>query len=440
MPTMSWVPAINFSLTVWGTRNETDPLLIGRDGAVTIPGIGPVQVAGLHFDEAKDLIRGKSNKSPASTRRLPWGRYGRSRYLWLAPSLPRSIYFERTCAGSRTLWQRREVRPRSAAFDRIERKHDNQLVGVVDLYDVLLRGDTAADARLDDHDAVLVPTIGPVVAIAGDIKRPAIFEMLRPKESLASVLGLAGGISAFASTQRIQVERVESHQRRIIVDARLDTIAVQNFSVSDGDLVKIFPVLPNQKNKVTLLGNVFRPGDYQWHPGLRLSDLITLGEGVQPKTYFSYALIKRLEGKQLYAHYVPVDLGTALDIPRGDADPALEVFDTVTIYNQDDLRDIPTVTVTGEVRIPGTYKLDPNMKLSDLVYLAGGLTDRAYQKTAELAGTQVVAGTMTRHTYMDVDLRKALRGQRPGGYRAATPTISCTFALRPTGTFPGPLP
>ena len=406
-------PGDQLQLMVWGTRNETDPLPIGRDGAVTIPGIGPVQVAGLHFDEAKEIIKGKVEQITGVHASVTMGQIRTISVFVVGAVASPGPYTLNSLARISNALAAAGGPTKVGSLRRIERKHDNQLVGVVDLYDVLLRGDTAADTRLDDHDVILVPTIGPVIAIAGDVKRPAIFEMSRPKQSLASVLSMTGGISAFASTQRIQVERVESHQRRVVVDARLDSIAIHNFSVSDGDLIKVFPVLPNQKNKVTLLGNVFRPGDYQWHPGLRLSDLITLGEGVQPKTYFRYALIKRLEGKQLYSHYVPVDLSTALDVPRGDADPMLEVFDTVTIYNQDDLRDIPTVTITGEVRIPGTYKLDPNMKLSDLIYLAGGLTDRAYQKNAELARTQVVAGTMTRHTYMDVDLRKALHGQNP---------------------------
>jgi protein involved in polysaccharide export with SLBB domain len=252
-----------------------------------------------------------------------------------------------------------------------------------------------------------------VAAIAGDVKRPAIYELKSSTQSLASLFGLAGGIDPFAYTQRIQIERVQNHKRRIILDSQLSKVAIDRMQVSDGDLVKIFPVLPDQKNKVTLLGNVFRPGDYQWHPGMRLSDLITLGEGVEPRTYFRYALVKRLRGKQLYPHYLPVDLSQALDHPDSAANLALQVYDTLTVYNQDDLRQLPTVTVTGQIRNPGTYRLDPNMRVSDLIYLAGGLTDRAYLKVAEVARTRVVDGTTTHHSYMDVDLRKALNGDQP---------------------------
>jgi len=158
---------------------------------------------------------------------------------------------------------------------------------------------------------------------------------------------------------------------------------------------------------------VYRPGEYQWREGMRLSDVIAMGEGVQPKTYFRYALVKRLEGKQLFPHYIPVDLAAALDLPGGPADIAINKLDTLTIYNQDDLRDLPTVTVIGEVRVPGTYKLDPNMKVSDLIYLSGGLTDAAYQKGVEVARTQVLDGGTTNHAYMDVDLTEALRPGSP---------------------------
>jgi protein involved in polysaccharide export with SLBB domain len=314
-------PGDQLQLTVWGTRNETDPLAIGRDGSVQVPAVGPVQVAGLRFDEAKKTIEGKVEQITGVHASVTMGQIRTITVFVVGAVASPGPYTLNALARISNALVAAGGPTKVGSLRRIERKRDNQLIGVVDLYDVLLRGDTAADSRLEDHDAVLVPTIGPVLAIAGDVKRPAIFEMSTPKQSLASAIRLAGGISAFASTQRIQVERVENHERRIIVDARLDGISLENFAVVDGDLIKIFPVLPNQKNKVTPLGNVFRPGDYQWHAGLRLSDLINLGEGVQPKTYFRYALVKRLEGRQLYPHYLPVDLGHALDAPRSGPDP-----------------------------------------------------------------------------------------------------------------------
>src|SRR5258708_14044854 len=69
-----------------------------------------------------------------------------------------------------------------------------------------------------------------------------------------------------------------------------------------------------------------------------------------------------------------------------------------------------TVQVFGEVRNPGYYVMSQGMHVSDLLYLAGGLKDDAYQKAAELARTQVVNGSHTSHTFMDGDLRSAMSG------------------------------
>jgi polysaccharide export outer membrane protein len=405
-------PGDQLQLLVWGTRNETVALTVARDGAIQIPAVGPVQVAGLRFSDAKKLIEGRVQRITGVHAAVTMGQIRTITVFVVGEVKAPGPYTVTALARVSDALVAAGGPTKIGSLRKVELKRDNQLIAVVDLYSILLDGNTATDQRLADHDAIFVPTIGPVAAIAGDVKRPAIYELKSSRQSLASLFSLAGGIDPFAYTQRIQIERVENHKRRIILDSPLSKVAIDQMKVSDGDLIKIFPVLPDQKNKVTLLGNVFRPGDYQWHPGMKLSDLITLGEGVEPRTYFRYALVKRLEGKQLYPHYLPVDLSRALEHPDSAANLDLQVYDTLTVYNQDSLRQLPTVTVIGQIRNPGIYRLDPNMRVSDLIYLAGGLTDRAYLKVAQVARTRVVDGATTRHSYMDVDLRKALHGEQ----------------------------
>jgi polysaccharide biosynthesis/export protein len=144
---------------------------------------------------------------------------------------------------------------------------------------------------------------------------------------------------------------------------------------------------------------------------MHVSDLIQRGQGLLPHTYFSYALIKRTTGPQKYIHYVPVDLAAALS--GGEGNPAnllLQQMDDIQIFSQDELRDLPQVTVVGEVRNPGAYPLTEKMRLSDLIYQAGGLKDDANRNTAELARTEVGPESKTYHTYMSVDLVPVLNG------------------------------
>jgi polysaccharide export outer membrane protein len=177
---------------------------------------------------------------------------------------------------------------------RVELRRNNQLIRVIDLYALLMRGDTSADLQLEPRDVIFVPVIGPVVAITGNAKSPGIYELLGG-ESLQRALALAGGVGAFGYQQRLQVERVQNHERNVALETSLGRLSSLSLRVQDGDLIKIFGGLPEQQNVVKLNGNVRRP-DYQWRSGISVSDLIATGEGVADHTYFDYARINRGPG------------------------------------------------------------------------------------------------------------------------------------------------
>ena len=156
----------------------------------------------------------------------------------------------------------------------------------IDLYEFLLGGDKSKDVRLQDGDTIFIPLIGTVVGVAGNVKRPAIYEMSEPM-TLAQVLDLAGGVTYAGWLQRVQVERIDNHKSRIVVDFDIS----QNADVGeqqaletimrDGDVVKIFSVSPFEQNVVHLEGHVVRPGKYELKPGLRLRDILSSYEVLQ---------------------------------------------------------------------------------------------------------------------------------------------------------------
>jgi polysaccharide export outer membrane protein len=113
---------------------------------------------------------------------------------------------------------------------RVELRCNSQLVRVIDLYALLMRGDTSADLQLAPRDAIFVPVIGPVVAVAGNAKSPGIYELLGG-ESLQHALALAGGVGAFGYKQRLQVERVQNHERNIALDTSLNRLSTVSLRV-----------------------------------------------------------------------------------------------------------------------------------------------------------------------------------------------------------------
>ncbi len=128
----------------------------------------------------------------------------------------------------------------------------------------------------------------------------------------------------------------------LALDVSLKRLSNQNFTIRDGDVIKVYPVLPGRVNTVTLSGNVRRPGEFQWYKGMRVSDLVKRGEGILPNTYFKYALIRRLTGPEKTVHFLQVNLGDALSSPHmAQGDIALQPKDELDIYNLDDIRDLP---------------------------------------------------------------------------------------------------
>jgi protein involved in polysaccharide export with SLBB domain len=403
-------PGDELKALIWGRVNDKLDLTVQRDGSVLIPEIGPLQVAGLTFEQAKKLIELRGEQITGVQVDVTMGRLR---------TIPVFVMGEVQQPGAYTISALAHVSNVLAAsggitkvgtLRRIELRRDNQVVKVIDLYGMLLYGDTSQDLQLEPNDVIFVPVIGNVTAVAGDVKRPGIYELARSSEGLDALLRLAGGISAFGYAQRVQVERVADHAQRIALDVDLNQLKGTHFTITDGDLVKVYPVLPEQKDVVVVHGNVNRPGNYQWYAGMRVGDLLRQSEGVASGTFFRYALIRRLAGPDKAVRLVPVDLGAAIGENGSGADVELQSQDSLTVFSESEIKDLPTVQIFGEVRNPGFYVLDRAMRVSDLVYLAGGLKDDAYTTRAELARTQVINGSNTSHSYVDINLHAALDG------------------------------
>jgi protein involved in polysaccharide export with SLBB domain len=404
-------PGDQLKMLMWGRINNTLNLTVGRDGAVSIPEIGPLQVAGLTFAQTKKLIEDHAGQITGVKVDVTMGKLKTIQVFVVGEVQQPGAYTVSALSHVSNALGAAGGITKIGSLRKVELRRGNQLIRTIDLYSLLLAGNEQSDEQLQPGDVIFVPVIGPVVGMIGDVKRPAIYELGASGEPLNSVIKLGGGISAFGYSQRVQVERVDAHQKRIALDIDLNDLRSQRFDIRDGDLIKIYPVLPAQQDIVTVRGSVNRPGKFEWHQGMRVADLVQLAEGTAPHTFFKYALIRRKEGKAKTIRLVPVDLGEAMnDSIGGPQNLALEQEDELTVFSESQMKYLPTVQVFGEVRNPGYYVMSEGMHVSDLLYLAGGLKDDAYQKSAELARTQVVNGAHTSHTFMDVDLRSALSG------------------------------
>jgi protein involved in polysaccharide export with SLBB domain len=252
----------------------------------------------------------------------------------------------------------------------------------VDLYEFLLRGQRAIGAPLQAGDTIFVPSIGPVAAITGEVKRPGIYE-LRPGTSIGALLAMAGGPLPSAQLDRVQIERVQGAKGKVIMDMPFGAAGGAGASeqLRDGDLVTIFPGQDRLQNMVTVEGFVRSPGQYEWKPGMRLSDLLT-PESILPEAYRNRVEVVRVR-PDFSREIISVDL-RELWASKPGPDPARDVIlqpmDKISV--QSEVIGPATVTLSGEVKRPGTYAITKGEKLSSVVRRAGGFTDKAYPKAA----------------------------------------------------------
>jgi protein involved in polysaccharide export with SLBB domain len=154
----------------------------------------------------------------------------------------------------------------------IELRRGSETVAHFDLYDLLVRGSKAKDAKLLSGDVIFIPPVGPQVAFIGSVRSPAIYELL-PDEMLGAALSDAGGVSALASAARISIERIEDRSDRHAMEVAYDKSGLATPLV-DGDIIRVFSIVPRYTTTVVLRGNLANPGRFAWHPGMRLSELI----------------------------------------------------------------------------------------------------------------------------------------------------------------------
>jgi protein involved in polysaccharide export with SLBB domain len=310
----------------------------------------------------------------------------------------------------------------------IEIRRDGSLVRKLDLYDVLLRGNTENDVRLQTGDAVFVPPVGATVGIDGAVRRPAIYELTKERTT-SDLIVLAGGLNSAADDGSVTLERIErGHDRRMFrIDLR--TPEGRAFVLQDGDIVRVGTISPVVDNAITIEGHVYRPGTIAFHTGIRLSEVLGSADALRPRADLHYILIRREAQDRAKVSVFSADLAAALAHPGSDDDVTLSPRDRIHVFDLTSPRDqvvsplldemsrqakpsepMAVAEVTGRVNAPGRYPLDTGMRVADLLRAGGGLQDAAYSLTAELTRYQVVGGERRRSDLQVVDIAAIASG------------------------------
>ena len=427
---------------LWGKENQQLELPVSRDGTISFPQSGPQTVAGLSFDEARQQIKNRVSEQYIGVQAsVTLGELRSMRVFVLGEARNAGSY---TVSSLSTITHALYVSggiTRTGSLRRVQHKRDGQLIGELDLYDLLMAGDTSNDNRLQPGDVIFIPSVGDRVGIDGEVYRPAIYE-LKNNTTLQELVKLAGGLTPQAYPQLVRIERNNDDFLRIIAEANLTTPKGKQARVKPGDRINVASISDITGQYVEVKGAATRTGRFAWVQGMRASSLIkSLNSDLVPAADERYAAIVRTDRSTDEVSVLNLRLREAVQNPGTTKDLLLQEEDTLLIFSDsgkveggEEGRNFTreqlfapvlqrlkaqakpgapqkTIEVTGPVSYPGEYPLPASRQVADAIYVAGGLKDSASLFTAELARFGVDAEGTGKTDIKNLNLQAVMKGQ-----------------------------
>lgn len=278
-------PDDQLRIRIWGQINYSGNLRVDRSGNIYLPQVGSIHVAGLPFAELDQHLREATSRIYRNfDLSVDLGQI-RSIQVYVTGQARRPGAY--TMSSLSTLVNALFASGGPAAQGSLRHvllKRNGQTVADFDLYDFLIRGDKSHDMRLLPEDVIYIPPVGPQVAVLGSVRKPAIYEA-KEGELLSDALDAAGGTGSMASNSRISLERTADRQNRTAVEATFDKQGL-SVKLEDGDIVRVFSIVPAYSKTVTLRGSVANPGRFSWRAGMRLQDLIPDQDSLISRDYW----------------------------------------------------------------------------------------------------------------------------------------------------------
>lgn len=365
-------PGDQVIIDIYGASQKTLQLTVSPEGDITVPGYGPIMVAGMSVAAAQSKIRSTvGSRYSSSTLRTT---LGNTRTIMVnvmgEVRTPGTYHLSAFASVFHALYMAGGINS-NGTLRNVKVYRNGQLVTIVDIYEYILNGRLAGNIRLQEGDVIQVGLYDCLVGVTGNVKRPMFYEM-RKNESVATLIKYAGGFTGDAYKKSIRLTRQTGEKYAVYT---VDEFELSSFQVDDGDAIEVDGILNRYENMVEVKGAVFRPGQYQLGNEINsVRSLIAHAAGVTEDAMTNRGVLHRLKADRSL-EVIAVDIkgimaGTVPDIP-------LRNEDVLFIPTEADLRQQRTLTITGEVMSPGTYQYADNTTLEDLIVQAGGLTDQA---------------------------------------------------------------
>jgi len=386
-------PGDNIKVQLYGKENKEYDLVISRDGNIQFPELGPISVLGLKFEDLRKTVTARIKQQMIGVEsNITMGELRSIRIFIAGDAYKPGSY---TVSSLSTITQALFVAGGIAeigSLRNIQLKRKGKLIGTLDLYDLLMRGDASNDMRLRSGDVVFIPSVGGLVSVDGEVRRPAIYE-LKGKESMGEVIAMAGGLKGGAYPRSSSIERYNKQGLKSIKNVDLTTDEGRAAIAKEGDIVQVKTATMQFEDAITVVGAVVRPGKYQWYQGQKVSDLLPSVWGdLEPSADLDYAIIIREINKHGDIEVHQFAPSQAIVNKSTEHDLTLSPRDIVMVFNfNDDAQNRFELNKLVRERVEKVVQLVGDSSLSKDLFKAGfsQLENQKLSNRSQLGGVVV---------------------------------------------------
>ena len=369
-------PGDEIMIDLWGASEITYKAIVNNSGSIKINGVGFIYINGFTLESASRKIISKLKRKHAgiSAANNSYNKINTNITVSKIRTVQVNIIGEVKVPGTYALNSLSTVLnalyaaggpTKMGTFREVQLIRANKQVAALDVYEYMLFGTQAGNLKLQDQDVLLVAPYKNLVSVEGAVKRAGIYE-LKEGQTLAELVEYFGGFTPIAYTNLLTVERLNGTQKEIREVALKDA---KNFMMQAGDELMVQEILDEYQNKITIEGEVYRPGNFELLENMSLKDLIEKAAGVTPEAFLSRGLLVRTENladKENIAFSVEAIL-------KGTISILLNAKDEVRIFSKKELRSERTISIKGAVNAPKTIDFIDKLQLEDVIALSGGL-------------------------------------------------------------------
>ena len=328
-------PGDRISIQIFGKETNELELEVNREGQIVFPKHGPFTVSGLTFSEMKHLLSAKIKEKIIGVDVVIGIATLRSMRVFVLGDAYRPGPYTLSSLSSIThaIFAAGGIND-IGSLRNIQLKRSGKLIKTLDLYDLLIHGDSSGDVLLQSGDVVFIASVGNRVSIDGEVRRPAIYE-LKDGDSFSDVATMAGGLLPSAYAKSTIVERYNQDNLRTVVNIDFTNAKQRSAKVHAGDAIRVMKAADSFSESVTLIGAITRPGKYQWQQGQKITDLLPqIDSHILTHADLYYSLVVREIDIARNIEVLQFSLANAITQPNSNDNVVLQPSDKVLIFSQ----------------------------------------------------------------------------------------------------------